>query len=297
MEAIMMATLFLRLIYRWLKGVVQDQRPEYSMSTQTSLLQLPLELLLEVAKYLDDCSCASLCLSCKSLSNLLWKSDDFNDLKLPNDAPWCAQLRQFKAPYNERRKLLWLLQDDNRWLYCSSCIMLHPFNDFTKQEQACDLTKRSCLYEPKMAKWQRLRELLDSRVIRVCPCLEISSHEKRKILNDIIKRYEDQFGLPFPYHYTDTLLRNPRAIPPLHICEHTYNNGTDKVAVSYSYVVDIHADLELITQYDYEYALDPKPNPNAKERTHLPVQICPHKYLDTFVNDIMRCRSAYSLVL
>ena len=142
-----------------------------------------------------------------------------------------------------------------QWLYCAQCVMLHSVHHPTIVERERDSAKRDCnLWGFLPRKSQRLREILTSRVVRLCPCIEMTAYKKRKLLVETNLAYE---GQSTPHHYSRlTSLRKTIFQPSSrwHSCKHTYNNGADKITIKHTPMVD-SGGKRLLIKSDNNYDL------------------------------------------
>lgn len=141
-----------------------QQRYPKEQSECTTILNLPIELLLQIISYLPLSSQALLALSSRSLYQQLgWVLQD-DALRFPL---WPPKREVYYNRDRRERKGFLLQLEDIRWAYCADCRKLHPRGDFSEHglmRNAPD--KRSCNW-----RWAGL--------VNICPCLTFNATQSK----------------------------------------------------------------------------------------------------------------------
>ncbi|BCS28279.1 uncharacterized protein APUU_61327A [Aspergillus puulaauensis] len=109
------------------------------------LLELPLDILVDIVPYLPLVSQVCLALICKPLYRLLRPVLDDEQLAWPRYLASPLTLsNEFGSELHLPRIDLLLKLEDARWLYCRTCLKLHPYNYFPPDFARIPPSRRDC---------------------------------------------------------------------------------------------------------------------------------------------------------
>ena len=113
---------------------------------KSSLLTLPIDIILQILDLLKPASRTLLLLCNKALYSLFEKRDRLT-LRDPRTIAWATQPRV----YWQRERLLRTLEeeDSGRWLYCSKCLSLHSPDRFLTPQIRRHPRERRCIKHPQ----------------------------------------------------------------------------------------------------------------------------------------------------
>lgn len=128
----------------------------------TLLLDLPFDILIMIFPLLSLLSQACVALTCKSLYSLC------GHVLKDNSLAWPRSGRTYEAPLSQpellRNQFLLRLENE-RWLYCSGCLKLHPPCRFGLRSDPPE--QRKCNYH--------------SGVVDLCPCLSLTFFDRIRL--------------------------------------------------------------------------------------------------------------------
>lgn len=276
------------------------------------LLALPPELLLLIASELPDASRASLALTCRALLSINSDSTLFRGLQFPPEQPLEFQsTRMSKAQIYQpaRWEFLRFLERDlnGKWYLCSECFTLHPSQMFAEYQKSIvpwlkgyyklrGSDFRSCRHGRKNLCEQRNIAYAPSGIVDLCPCIKMTIGKKRQIearlREDVRKTYgNDRPAADFWWHkcrhiYGDIELE-------LQIGLFLYDGTesprfTTRCATIKTNIFSMpprEGELGVLLEYRHTY-------PSTSLRTS-PRLLCPHRNLDTAIQDLLRCRERH----
>ncbi|KAL1979545.1 hypothetical protein VTN96DRAFT_5574 [Rasamsonia emersonii] len=134
---------------------------------------LPTEIVLEIAEYLNPMSKLCLALTCKSLLRILDP-----DKSLQRSPRFRLQTGEMAAPtlngiFDLERWLLMRRLEDSRWRCCPRCLKLHPVHDFSETDLAIKAEERNCKFGPMAG------------TVFVCPCKQITFRDKLRLIDQL----------------------------------------------------------------------------------------------------------------
>jgi len=276
------------------------------------LLALPQELLLLIASELPDASRASLALTCSALLSIMSDPELFRGLEFPPEQPQEYQsTRMSKAQVYQpaRWEFLRFLEKDlkGKWYLCSECFTLHPQQMFADYENSIvpwlkDYYKlkgsdfRSCRHGRKKLCFIKKTSFAPSGIVDLCPCIKMTIGKKRRIEAWLW----DDAQKP---HGND----HPAAVCWWHKCRHIYGDIELELEIG----LFLYSKLDLtryispcITNQSNIFAMPPRVRelgvlldyrhtyPSTSLRTS-PRLLCPHRNLDTAIQDLLRCRDRH----
>ncbi|OJJ59795.1 hypothetical protein ASPSYDRAFT_44190 [Aspergillus sydowii CBS 593.65] len=144
---------------------IEEQTPVHSLSEihhPILLLDLPFDILVAIFPLLSLLSQACLALTCKRLYTLC------GHILKDNSLAWPRMGRTYEPPLSQpellRNQFLLRLEND-RWLYCSGCLKLHPPRRFGFPSDSPE--HRQCRYH--------------SGVVDLCPCLSLTFFDRLRL--------------------------------------------------------------------------------------------------------------------
>lgn len=287
-------------------------RSVFGNKKDSSFLALPLELILLIASELPDTSRASLALTCKALFSTSSDSTPFKGLQFPPEQPLeYRSPRMSKAhTYQPARwEFMHYLERylNGKWYLCSECFTLHPSRIFAKYEKSIvpwlkDYYKlkgsefRSCRHGRKNLCAERVIAYAPSGIVDLCPCIKLTIGKKRQIEARLPEDVRKIYGNDCP-----------AADFWWHKCRHVYGDievelqiglflydGTERTRFGIRctttntniFIMPPRAgDLGVLREYRHTY-------PVTSWRTS-PRLLCPHRNLDTAIQDLLRCREMH----
>lgn len=134
------------------------------------LLELPTEMLLEIASHLPALPEACLALTCRRMFAISARSLESQCLRFTRDfAPLFHHYRNGHSFVTPRWQLISLLED-SRWRACSKCLKLHPRDAFHAKELKRKAENRTC----------NLGE--HAGVVDLCPCKKLTFRDKADLV-------------------------------------------------------------------------------------------------------------------
>ncbi|KKK26766.1 hypothetical protein ARAM_000363 [Aspergillus rambellii] len=221
------------------------------------LNDVPLEILQLIFPLIPFLSQVCLALTCKPLYRLLGHVLKDDRLAWPR----ALAMKTYEVPLNQpdhlRNQLLLLLEDD-RWLYCSWCLKLHPHALFLRLDCGKDSPPslhRTCIHS--------------AGVVDLCPCLSLTFFDRIRLEEWL------QTGL------ADTITRSPRVHQAfqlsvldgqrylLHQCSIT-DHKYAFVRIFMKIILDEDGLLVVRTRYYVRMCMNtPQPDPRILTSSHL----------------------------
>lgn len=269
---------FLCLPFRF--NFIHSSRSKSKASERKSpppINHLPVELILLISSHLPSYSMASLALSSKQLFLSLdqtWKQD----LNLPAEQPPNFEDSSMSEPAEyqfSRWTFLTMLEKDlaGRWMLCSQCFKLHPSSQFPEAQLLRDPHERSCC-----SRWPctvangfgRLQSL--AGIVDLCPCIKLTAGMRRNLVDHL-----RMVGVPSK---TAHQVKNPGI---WHKRRHLYKDVEVRIEIDTFLRQD--KNLGVVVKYVYTCS--------AQSSTVFPRLCCPHRKLDTWVSDVLKCRDSH----
>ena len=275
-------------------------------------LALPAELILLIASELPDASRASLALTCRALLSINSDSTLFRGLQFPPEQPLEFQsTRMSRAQIYQpaRWEFLRFLERDlnSKWYLCSECFTLHPRQMFTEYQKSIvpwlkDYYKskgsdfRSCRHGRKNLCSERKPSFAPSGIVDLCPCIKMTFGKKRQIEARLREDVRKTCGNG-----------RPAADFWWHECRHIYGDielGLRIGLFLYDGTESNRFNVKCITTKTNIFTMPPRigdlgvlleyrhTSPSASLRTS-PRLLCPHRKLDTAIQDLLRCRERH----
>lgn len=149
-------------------------REDGNGDTRCYLLELPTELLLEIASHLTALPEACLALTCRRLFAISAPILESTCLRFTRDfAPLFHHYRNEHSFVTPRWQFIKLLED-SKWRACSKCLKLHPREAFASKELKHKAERRTC----------SLGEL--AGIVDLCPCKKLTFRDKADLV-DLLK--------------------------------------------------------------------------------------------------------------
>lgn len=252
---------------RKMKSRSREEVDQDGQSSRCFILDLPTELLLEIASYLPLLSKACLALTCRrffAVSGEVLRSESLHFSK--DFAPLFHHYRNAQSFATDRWQLLNFLED-KKWRLCSKCLKLHPWNAFSLKELKRKADARTC----------NLGDF--AGIVDLCPCKKLTFRDKLDLIDHLKERQSftkalgTQFGSQFPGRYC------------WHSCAEQY--GTTELKIKIFPELDDAGSLHIRT----EYHLSTEPNRLGKEQHITPRFGCAHRSMDLWLSSV--CQTLY----
>jgi hypothetical protein len=247
--------------------------------TYSRFEELPLDIFVLIIPDLSVVSKACLALTCKAFDGLLRSALNDKNLAWPRylaSLSPCREVSFGSALSLPRNELLLKLQDD-RWLYCSSCLKLHPHGHFPSGAYRMPASQRPCIKLPY------------GGIVDLCACLALTHSdavrlaewiETRRPGEDLHQNIRREFRL---VDFQVGMLRSKRPVL-VHICSATSGPGA---SLALATMVTLNADSHFVvkTQYvvswsdpctDLEHNSAFYPRWYQMPRDTQPIALCPH---------------------
>ncbi|KAL5334781.1 cohesin loading factor-domain-containing protein [Aspergillus crustosus] len=254
-----------------LKAVISMNRRSLGLESRSGahdsskpcyLLELPTELLLEIASNLSVLPEACLALTCKRFFAISSATLDSKSLHFNRDfAPIFHHYRNGHSFATTRWKLIKILED-SRWRACSKCLKLHPRNAFQPRE----LRRRS---EDRMCTLGSFAGVVD-----LCPCKKLTYRDKTELVELLRARRRSvtilasHFGAGLEERFC------------WHSCTETY--GPTQMKIGIFPELDDDDQLRIKT----EYHLTTAPGQLGKEE-HMTARFgCAHRSVDLWLSGV-----------
>ncbi|KAL3451195.1 hypothetical protein BJX65DRAFT_304599 [Aspergillus insuetus] len=132
--------------------------------TYSRFEELPLDIFVLIIPDLPVLSKACLALSCKAFYGLLRSALNDKSLAWPRYLASPSPRREafFGSALSLPRNELLLKLEDDRWLYCSSCLKLHPHSHFPRGAYRMPASQRPCIKPPY------------GGIVDLCACLALT---------------------------------------------------------------------------------------------------------------------------
>lgn len=238
------------------------------------LHRLPAELVCMIARELPEYSRGFLALSSKRLYWML--SMTLGDLRLAAETPSNFQEENASHPLGyqvDRWIFLCVLEREmwDRWALCSCCLKFHPKGQFPEAELRLPPEKRACRSRPPLTAengWGNWGWPMG--IVNLCPCLKLTPGTRQRL-----RAYVRGAG---------GLTANAALAPPWwHQCRKVY--GDVEIQVALNPFVCQDGALGVVTRYHYSFS--------PRSATLSPRLCCPHRNLDTWVNDVLTCQATH----
>jgi hypothetical protein len=250
------------------------EAPDSRSHPYSRLEELPLDIFVLITPHLPVVTKACLALSCKAFYGLLRSALDDKSLSWPrflaSPSP-CREASFGSAPYLPRNQLLLKLEDD-RWLYCFSCLKLHPHGHFPRGASRIPPAERSCIKLPF------------GGIVDVCACLALThSHGARLAEWVETGRPGDGLHQKVQREFELKVLKDNRRVL-VHECSVTCQPD---VVVALTATVTLNANSHLVvkTRYGVSWSKPCKDlehdrvfyfRPYQAPRNTAPIALCPH---------------------
>jgi F-box domain len=263
MSPIVLFVLWLHTIITFFRNKAKrcgnPQRPKVGFN------DLPVEVLLEVVKYLRDIDHLCLAITCKSLLHHLDESKTLQRLPKFRASTYFSPFT-FSSKckiYSDRWKLLGRLED-RHWRRCFGCFGLHPFYEFSAEDLQTPASRRTCVFGPLVG------------VARLCPCMDITFRHKRKLAKLLLSQSHAE-----RYRIHDGFIDFVGAMGQ-HQCSHSYKRRNGETA-------DLNCDVYLIMEESDNFVVETRYTITG---TQLPSEFdtgimlpCPHRSLNCHLLD------------
>ncbi|KAL4801379.1 cohesin loading factor-domain-containing protein [Aspergillus unguis] len=253
-----------------LKAVMSINRRPQSQDTRTRgqnspkrcyLLELPTELILEIASHLTVLPEACLALTCKRMFAISGAILDSKSLQFSRDfAPLFHHYRNGHSFTTTRWQLIKTLED-TRWKACPKCLKLHPRSAFPPRELRRRPEDRTCI----------LGNL--AGVVDLCPCRKLTFRDKVELV-DILKVRQKTVAI------LESQLGGAKERFCWHTCSETY--GSTQLKIEIYPELDDEDRLKIKT----EYHLTTKAGQLGKEEFMSARWGCPHRSVDLWLSGV-----------
>ncbi|KAI9044134.1 F-box protein [Aspergillus affinis] len=137
---------FIRLPTHRARPKLDDEPALDEEEPPSSLFSLPTEIVLLIFEQLPLPAQACLALTCKALYDDLGYILQDEGLSLPT--AWASKTAELplSQPTLLRNQFLFKIEND-RWLYCSGCLKIHPRHLFFQDQQSRESNRRRCQHE------------------------------------------------------------------------------------------------------------------------------------------------------
>lgn len=249
---------------RWSRHEKEDRArlQEAKNNERCYLLELPTEILLEIASWLHVLDESAFALTCRRVYAISGAILDSKCLQFNRDfAPLYYHYRNTHNFISPRWKFVTLLQD-SKWRACSKCLKLHPRTAFTPKELKRDADYRVC----------NLGE--GAGVVDLCPCKKLTFRDKMDLVDLLKVRQKSAAALTMQYGGR----MNDRFC--WHSCSENY--GATQLKVEIFPEMDADDNLQIQTYYQ----LTTKAGQLAKEGYTTPRFGCAHRSLDLWLSSV-----------
>lgn len=221
--------------------------------------ELPAEIVLEIAEYLNPMSKLCLALTCKSLLRIL--DPDKSLQRLPR---FQLQQGEMSTPtlyglFDSDHWLLLRRLEDSRWRCCPRCLKLHPVHDLSETDLAIKAEERNCRFGPMAG------------TVFVCPCKQITFRDKLRLIAQLQQNPNPsaivQNGQSSCWHHCTTKSRSYYLRFPhvQMIINPVLENGDNLVPDVELYVIRLYFTQDL---------------------AYMGVLMCPHRTIDCHLRDL-----------
>ncbi|KAL3486300.1 hypothetical protein BJX62DRAFT_215442 [Aspergillus germanicus] len=220
-----------------------DEDPANTGHTYSRFEELPLDIFVLIIPDLPVVSKTCLALSCKAFYELLRSALNDKSLAWPrylaSPSP-CREASFGSALSLPRNELLLKLQDD-RWLYCSSCLKLHPHGHFPRGAYRMPASQRPCIKLPY------------GGIVDLCACLALTHSNAVRLAEwietgrpgeDLHQNIRREFRL-VEFHLG--MLRSKRPVL-VHKCSAT---SRPNASLALATMVTLNADSHLVVKTQY----------------------------------------------
>lgn len=226
------------------------------------LLELPTELLLEIASHLSVLPEACLAMTCRRLFAISAPILDSRSLRFTRDfAPLFHHYRNGHSFVSPRWQFIKMLENP-KWRACSKCLKLHPRDAFPSKEIRRKAENRAC----NLGEYAGLVDL--------CPCKKLTFRDKNDLVELLKVRQRSVDGLAQQFGNRV----NQRFL--WHWCTASY--GSTEMRIELYPELD-HDDNLIIQTY---YQLSTKAGQLGKEEYMTPRFGCAHRSLDLWLSSV-----------
>ncbi|PYH97249.1 hypothetical protein BO71DRAFT_468616, partial [Aspergillus ellipticus CBS 707.79] len=237
--------------------------PTLSNDLYPKLPDITIDILLIIFELLPLPSQACLALSCKTLHahfGFILKDAKLTWPRLLATKSYEVPLAQPNIPRNQ---LLLLLEDD-RWLYCSGCLKLHPHNLFSSYSRSSPPQERRCMYQ--------------SGVIDLCPCLALTFFDRMRLEQWLRTGFIDALSPSTRHAFQLTVIKHRICL--LHRCSMT-EHAEAFIDLTIMMTLEENSCLKVQTRYHLHMSI-PQRIQGSRLRLHLwplsmeSIFLCPH---------------------
>lgn len=235
-----------------------------------TILNLPPELLVEIASCLSPPAQVCLALACKYMYWCIGNDvQNAKELRFPR----LIQNRKCECiPVTPRQRLRWELLgllENKRWRYCADCLKLHPAGEFKLAQRRQPRSERLCVDSINSYR---------AYIVDICPCFRMTFRDKLHMVYDLNNSSVSAT--------TGLLNRFFRwnGIRYIHQCWHAYTESAVYLEAS----PILQGSDRLLFEIRYEVAVPAEQPPGrygiAASLHNIPIQVCSHATVALFLS-------------
>ena len=228
------------------------------------LLELPTELLLEIASHLTDVSEACLALTCKGLFAISRPILNAESLRFNRDFARLFHHYQDYESFGGARWQLLTLLEDRKWRACAKCLKLHPRKEFSSRELKRAPEGRTC----------NLGNL--AGIVDLCPCIKLTFRDKLDLIRLLQKRRDLTRAL------AASTINNGVSEKPFswHSCTEKYGSTELKIEI----FLELDGKDRLLVRTEYELIMNPGQLGTVQ---HMTARLgCAHRSIDLWFSSV-----------
>ncbi|KAL1963527.1 hypothetical protein VTN77DRAFT_8108 [Rasamsonia byssochlamydoides] len=233
-------------------------------SVDSPFSELPIELVLEIAKFLPPLPKLCLALTCKSLLTILDPTKSLQRSSQFRHPTGKMSERNLSRIFDADRWQLLQLLEDSRWRCCARCLQLHPVDQFSASDLAIEARQRGCRFGPMAG------------TVYLCPCMQITFRDKLRL----IARLQQESSSPT---MSAAQLQDSVHSSCWHECTVTAraNLGLPKVRIRINPVLENGNNLVIETEFHITGLHWPG------ELASTGLLLCPHRGIDSHLRDLL----------
>ncbi|OXV07502.1 hypothetical protein Egran_04732 [Elaphomyces granulatus] len=249
------------LIFAWRSSIRGIRGGGNEESQRCFILELPTELLYEIASHLPPISEASLALTCKRFYGVSRAALHADELKFQRDFTPFTQHAIAMSFENCRWQFLEMLED-RRWVACSKCLKLHPRSAFSPEELNREPDSRFC----------RLGQL--AGVVDLCPCKKLTFQGTLELV-ELLRAREHLAALP-----ACIVGNRPQERYLWHSCTERYGSTALKINI----FPELDNAGRLLVRTEYHLHMDSN---KLGAKGYITTRFgCPHRSLDFWLTNV-----------